>query len=416
MSPQTPRSIAGWLPVMGLSLTLASVCLSPAQLSGAEPWRRHTIDRLDAPAGADGIRLADANGDGLPDIVTAWEEAGQIRLYVNPGAEAAKQRWPAVTVGRVASPEDAVLVDLDNDGQTDVVSCCEGEERAVHVHWAPADPAERMDASAWQTARFPAVDGRSKWMFAAPAQIDGRAGVDLFVGGKQRDGAIGWLEAPTAPRRVDAWKWHALRPAGWTMSIVATDVDGDGDADALVSDRQGRRRGVVWLENPGVDEVSGEWTEHRLGAGQHEPMFLAWTNLTSDPRSDAIVATRNGELLLFHQPVESSESWTVQRIDNPAGVAWGKAVAVGDVDLDGRLDLVATTNTEGQPDRPSVYWMSYGETPTDRRWTAHDISGPEGRKFDLVELLDIDGDGDLDALTCEERENLGVVWYENPTK
>ena len=44
----------------------------------------------------------------------------------------------------------------------------------------------------------------------------------------------------------------------------------------------------------------------------------------------------------------------------------------------------------------------------------HDIAGPQGIKFDRIELLDLDLDGDLDVMTCEERENLGVVWYENP--
>jgi hypothetical protein len=24
--------------------------------------------------------------------------------------------------------------------------------------------------------------------------------------------------------------------------------------------------------------------------------------------------------------------------------------------------------------------------------------------------------GDLDVITCEERDQLGVVWYENPTR
>ena len=48
-------------------------------------------------------------------------------------------------------------------------------------------------------------------------------------------------------------------------------------------------------------------------------------------------------------------------------------------------------------------------------WAARDISGPEeGIKFDLIQLIDLDGDGDLDVLTCEERDNLGVIWYENP--
>ena len=30
--------------------------------------------------------------------------------------------------------------------------------------------------------------------------------------------------------------------------------------------------------------------------------------------------------------------------------------------------------------------------------------------------VDMDGDGDLDVLTCEERDNLGVIWYENPLR
>src|SRR5688500_651755 len=88
------------------------------------PWQRHTID--DSAKGADGVRIADANGDGLLDIATGWEEAGLLRVYLNPGVEKARERWPAVTVGKMKSPEDAVLVDLDGDGAVDVVSCCEG--------------------------------------------------------------------------------------------------------------------------------------------------------------------------------------------------------------------------------------------------------------------------------------------------
>ena len=29
---------------------------------------------------------------------------------------------------------------------------------------------------------------------------------------------------------------------------------------------------------------------------------------------------------------------------------------------------------------------------------------------------DLDEDGDLDVITCEESSNLGVIWYENPVK
>jgi hypothetical protein len=63
-----------------------------------------------------------------------------------------------------------------------------------------------------------------------------------------------------------------------------------------------------------------------------------------------------------------------------------------------------------------LIWLSYKKSVEDVDWIAHDISGPRGVKFDLLQLLDVDRDGDLDVICCEERHNLGVFWYENPSK
>ena len=78
--------------------------------SAREPWMRHTIDN--SSQGADGVRLEDVNTDGLPDLVTPWEEGGLVRVYIHPGAAKVNRPWPHVTVGHVASPEDAVFVDI----------------------------------------------------------------------------------------------------------------------------------------------------------------------------------------------------------------------------------------------------------------------------------------------------------------
>ena len=45
---------------------------------------------------------------------------------------------------------------------------------------------------------------------------------------------------------------------------------------------------------------------------------------------------------------------------------------------------------------------------------ARDLRADGKHVFLDMKLLDIDADGDLDILTCEERDNLGVIWYENP--
>jgi len=111
-------------------------------------------------------------------------------------------------------------------------------------------------------------------------------------------------------------------------------------------------------------------------------------------------------------------------------------VGVADIDLDGKLDIVFTC--EGARGKSGVMWLSgakgsFGVPPSGglssapqgapgrlkaglQTAEAREISGPQGTKYDLVELIDLDGDGDLDVLTCEEAENLGVTWYENPTR
>ena len=87
----------------------------------------------------------------------------------------------------------------------------------------------------------------------------------------------------------------------------------------------------------------------------------------------------------------------------------------GDIDLDCRLDLVFSCE-RATGGKSGVMWLSYRESVTSREWIAHEISGAPGTKYDLVQLIDLDGDDDLDVLTCEEIDNLGVIWYENPAR
>jgi len=381
---------------------------SIAQPTDAEPWPRHTIDA--SSRGADGVRLADVNGDGLQDIATGWEEGGLIRAYINPGPAGSRERWPAVTVGRVASPEDAVFADLDGDGAVDLVSCCEGACRTVWVHWAPSDPDEYLDAKAWQTQAIPTLEGEQMWMFCLPMQVDGENGVDLVIGAKGDGAQIGWLESPADPRDLAAWRWHPLRDAGWIMSLIAADMDDDGDLDILASDRKGPGRGCFWLENPGAHRArDAKWREHRIGGENSEVMFLRRSDVDGDGVVDILAAVRGGEPLWFSP---SDDGWTQDTIPLPGNIGTAKAMAVGDVDLDGRPDVVFTCEN-ARDGRRGVMWLSRHDAATG---DAHDISGPEGVKYDLVELIDLDGDGDLDALTCEESANLGVIWYENPAR
>jgi hypothetical protein len=97
----------------------------------------------------------------------------------------------------------------------------------------------------------------------------------------------------------------------------------------------------------------------------------------------------------------------------PANTGTAKGIAVGDINGDGIADLVFSCE-QATGEKRGVMALLGSRVREEAFQRSIDISGELGTKFDLVELVDLDGDGDLDVLTCEETENLGVIWYENP--
>jgi hypothetical protein len=362
--------------------------------------------------GADGVRLGDINQDGLADIVTGWEQGGIVRVYLNPGPEKSRSPWPSVTVGKAPHVEDAVFVDLDNDGMLDVVSSCEGKTQSHFVHWAPKSKHDLLDPAKWESQPIPATQGKSRWMFCLPFDIDGKRGTDLVVGSKDPNGQVGWLESPENPRDLKSWRYHRLQPAGWIMSLRAFDFDGDDDPDILVSDRKGDTKGVFWLESKMPNNFN-PMKRHEIIGQQNEVMFLDVRKAEDGETITIATPTRNGKLLLTSKPIDQS-NWKLTEIANPDQIQNGKAAAMGDMNLDGRMDIVNTTNTGGM--KVPVPGVSVLVQQPDQSWTAKPISTTCGTKFDRIELIDLDQDGDLDVLTCEEKDNLGVIWYENPIR
>ncbi len=373
------------------------------------PWIRHTIDR--GSRGADGVRVADINADDLPDLTTGWEEGGQVHLVINPGPQAVKQPWPTVIVGKAESVEDAVFADLNGDARLDIVACCEGKHRCVVAFISLAE--QYLWADNWRTELFPALAEKQQWMFALPQQIDGQGAVDLIVGSKGQRASVGWLQAPKENDNLAGWTWHRMTDAGWIMSLRSRDLDGDGNEDVVISDRTGAQSGCWWLKNPGIgDRQHLEWERWPIGGIGKEVMFLDLGDLDGDGLEDVVAAVSGGELVFAQRLPQAEPRWSESTIPMPPQVGTGKAVRVVDVDQDGTSDLVVTC--ENAKNVSGVFWM---QRVAARSWKAHDISGPaEGIKFDRIELLDLDADGDLDVITCEERDNLGLIWYENPLR
>ena len=403
----------------GILLLLSSLFVSNVVAEVPQrgtPWKYHVIDQ--SSRGADGVKLADVDGDGLLDIATGWEEGGLTRVYRNPGPVKSKQLWPAMTVGNTPQVEDATWIDLDHDGQLEVVSCCEGKSRTVFVHWAPEhDPFQNQ----WEQVVLVPSQGKMMWMFATPAALDQRPGLELVAAGKGKGTQIGWFQPGEDPRDLTSYQWMPLSPAGWIMSLFALDMDGDGDSDLLTTDRKGKLRGCRWLENPGDldSSSSSKWRNHWVGGQDREVMFAHVADFDQDGFQDVLITTRiPDELLWFRRLDRSGLKWEKKVIPFPANIGHGKGVAVGDMNMDGRPDVVISCE-KADPPKSGMFWMSPSPSGSGLKWVAHEISGPRGIKFDRIELLDLDADGDLDVLSCEERDQkkgLGVFWYENPVR
>jgi hypothetical protein len=244
--------------------------------------------------GADGTDVADIDGDGDLDVVTGWEESGDVFVYLNPGqSSVGTSSWTKVSVAggvTIANIEDAVFADLNADCKPEsVVTAMEGGTDKVCVHQKGDDAA---DASQWSAACLPqsnknfmrvqigqlyprtaaAADNLPESSCATQVAQDPPDCNDIVVGAKSDSGegeTLMWYECVGADKLApESWQRHTIGNGVWFMSVWLVDMDGDEDLDVLFSDRAR----VGWFENPydsSAEKDSGGLGRIRLTWDRH---------------------------------------------------------------------------------------------------------------------------------------------------
>lgn len=188
------------------------------------------------------VAVGDVNGDGRQDVVCTGAKYSPTMVYLQ-GADGTFAADPKAGLDDVPDAEDVglALVDIDGDGDLDCVVVTGGIEFDAEDDEL-FDRLYRNDGR----GRFTPVPGglptgRGNGSTVVAADIDGDGDRDLFIGGRSVPGRF-----PTTPRSfllrndkgrfVDVTDTQApgLATVGMTSAACFADVDGDGDADLVV--------------------------------------------------------------------------------------------------------------------------------------------------------------------------------------
>ena len=194
--------------------------------------------------GAASVFAADMDGDGDLDIVSASFIDNTIAWYENDGA--ANPTWTAVDIATSADGAESVFAaDMDGDGDLDIVSASFNDDTiAWYENDGAADPS-------WTAADIDTnVDG-PKCVYAA--DMDGDGDMDI-VSAIRYDNMIAWYENDGAADPT----WTAVEiatNADGAWSVFAADMDGDGDMDIVSGSYYDDT--IAWYEQEGSPELAG---------------------------------------------------------------------------------------------------------------------------------------------------------------
>jgi hypothetical protein len=359
--------------------------------------------------------FADLDSDGDLDAIVG-ESDGTLNYFQNTGSASAPAFAAAVAnpfdLTNVGSYSNPTFADLDSDGDLDAIV---GEENGILNYFENTTPKTSAPDFVAQTGAANPFDGINVGIYNAPsfADLDSDGDLDAIVGAY--DGNLYYFEnigSAVAP----AFAAAVVNPFGLTdvgaLSAPAfADLDGDGDLDAIVGKGDGT---LVYFQNIGsaVAPAFAAAVVNPFGLTDvGDDAIPTFADLDGDGDLDVVVGERDGILRYFQNTGSSVAPSFAAEVLYPFGmhdVGADASPSFADADADGDLDAIV-----GAASGILFYFENTGSAAAPAFAIA--LHYPRGLAnvglYPAPRFADLDGDGDPDVIVGQWQG--GIAYFKN---